>query len=917
MNPASPASPLSPGPGAAALSCEEARRQLDCLIEEGELKPTERALLAAHLNACPVCRKDLEGRRQLEARLKEALTALDTAPGFTQRLLQRLPLPATGASSSRRAAPRASSGVRPIVSRTPSGRGPRATVGVWRTWSLRALAAAALLLITVGLWWHWRPAASVHDRPLVLGHSEGGGKLLRDGQEHAAEAGPRLQRQDILTPGAQVFHFALTSEARPLADVKLAVGAELEVIARHRYALRQGEAYFDVSRDRPQAEQETFEVKTELGSIQVVGTAFGIIVPKSGDNVTVLVDRGSVQVVPVTGGSATLDAGRECDLPKTGGVSAVRSIQPGRMAQLRPTAVATAPPAPSPAPRAGAPVTPTSVAPAPPRPAPGFDWSVPVKLDFRGKTLEEALAVLAECRGNPPELRALAKAAKDLGPQPPSALCQRQPMPLAATVRWLARESGLRFEPPGKFRPAAPGELLGPPEPGEPPAAWREALEGSIAGTTAQGEWARDLDRVAARGNVTVLVAPGANPRPTSAGPMRGSLAGALTRFAEAADLEWAFYDGLVYLAPPAQVEALTRVERTGPAGAWMGEPGVPEWQLSLKKLAQSLAADSAGRPVLGTGAPPLLRNVEVHPDDADLHFTSGVAGARALSAAFRLLEQGSPSAASPAALLDEQRVTGAFRDLAAFQQQAAQRHVRVELPKDAEQAFPAQSFVARALPLGQALEWAARLRGFGLRAGAGVIQVAPPRECYGPPALQAVSLAPLARRFPRGARELPHALMVQARAAYPELLADVKDAWLPLKDTLAFRGDLRQLAAVQQVLHELELALRDPPPNFDLAAWKPEWRAELEKDLAEPFQGDGSGTLPAGAFAGLLRQSGLFVQLRTTVLVSPEAMGRVAAKQIPALDVRGQSLHQVLQTLARAAGLRVVVEDGVVWLKE
>jgi hypothetical protein len=911
MNPASPAAP-DPRPGAPALSCDEARRQLDCLIEEGDLKPTERALLSAHLNACPVCRKDLEARRQLEVRLKETLAALDTAPGFTQRLLHKLPPPATAASSSRRAAPRASSGVRPIPAGAPSAPGPRAA-GAGRTWSLPALAVAALVLLAVALWSRSGPATPPSDLPPDLARCEGGGVLVRAGREAAATPG-KLEQGDVLTTSSQIFQFALESQARALAEVRLASGAQLRIINRHRFFLVQGEACFDVHPGRPRSEEETFEVKTEFGSIQVVGTAFGIIVPKFGNHVTVLVDRGSVQVVPVTGAARRLDAGQECDLPRTGGVSEARAIQPGRMALLRPTAVAVAPalaPAPAPPPRPGL------VPPAPPRPPPEFDWGVPVKLDFRGRTFEEALALLAECRGHPPELRALAKAAKDAGPQPPSAFCQRQPMPLAATVRWLARECGLRFDPPGTLRQAAPGEPLGPPEPGEPPPAWREALSASAAGITALGEWTRDLDQVAAQANVTVLVAPGAFAAPALAGPLRGSLAGALSQFARAAGLEGAFYDGLYYLAPPAQIEALTRVKRTLPAAAWMGDPAVPEWQLSLKRLAQLLAVDHAGRLVLGMEATPLLQEVEIHPDDPGLHFTAGVAGAWALDAAFRLLEQGSPAVASPAVLLDEHRVTGAFRDLAAFQQPAAQRQVRVELPREAEQDFPAQSFVARALPLGQALEWAARLRGLGLRAGAGVIQFAPPRECYGPPALQAVSLAHLAKRFPQGSRERPRALFLQARAACPELLAGVEDSWLPLKDALAFRGDLRQLAAVQRLLHELETALRAAPPDFNLAAWKAPWRAELDKNLAEPFQGDGSGTLPPGAFAGLLRQSGLFVQLRATVLVSPEAMSRVAGKQIPALDVRGQTLLQVIHTLARAAGLRVVVEDGVVWLKE
>ena len=45
--------------------------------------------------------------------------------------------------------------------------------------------------------------------------------------------------------------------------------------------------------------------------------------------------------------------------------------------------------------------------------------------------------------------------------------------------------------------------------------------------------------------------------------------------------------------------------------------------------------------------------------------------------------------------------------------------------------------------------------------------------------------------------------------------------------------------------------------------------------------------------------------------------MKKYGPRPAPALDVRGLTLGQVLEKTARAAGLRLVVEDGVVWLRE
>lgn len=134
--------------------------------------------------------------------------------------------------------------------------------------------------------------------------------------------------------------------------------------------------------------------------------------------------------------------------------------------------------------------------------------------------------------------------------------------------------------------------------------------------------------------------------------------------------------------------------------------------------------------------------------------------------------------------------------------------------------------------------------------------------------------------------------------------------------------ADKRQLQAVQQVKSVLENDLRAAQAEgkpLDPAAWKPAWFVDLEKNLAEPFLlsgGEGDGMLPAGTCPSLLRQSGRFVQLRSTLLVDPFAMRAIAQQKLPAMDVKGKTLRQVLEAVAAAVKLRVVVEDEVVWLR-
>jgi hypothetical protein len=226
------------------------------------------------------------------------------------------------------------------------------------------------------------------------------------------------------------------------------------------------------------------------------------------------------------------------------------------------------------------------------------------------------------------------------------------------------------------------------------------------------------------------------------------------------------------------------------------------------------------------------------------------------------------------------------------------------------ERAFPMQSFAVRRMPLGRALERAARLHGLGLRLEPGRIVVDEHDACYGKPTLQVVSLKTVAAHSPRAVLQLPAALAREAQACWPELLKGVD--WLPLHQALAFRGDAQQLAAVQELTREMEHASR--VEGFNPQGWKMAWRLDVERDLAKPFQGDETGTLPARSFVGLLRE--YFIPLKTAVLVDPVEMKKLGNRRVRALNVKGRTTGEALATLAREAGLRMIVEDQVIWLK-
>src|SRR5579862_7352470 len=73
------------------MSCQQALRQIERMMEDGDLKDVERRLLFTHIRACNSCKQELQRARNLELRLKDTFDALDTRSDFAERILSALP----------------------------------------------------------------------------------------------------------------------------------------------------------------------------------------------------------------------------------------------------------------------------------------------------------------------------------------------------------------------------------------------------------------------------------------------------------------------------------------------------------------------------------------------------------------------------------------------------------------------------------------------------------------------------------------------------------------------------------------------------------------------------------------------------------------------------------------------------------
>ncbi|MCW8133741.1 MAG: FecR domain-containing protein, partial [Planctomycetota bacterium] len=314
------------------LTCHEAEREIDLLIEDGDLKETERALLFAHVRACQACKSKLEARRRQDVRLRQAFVALDTSPDFTRRVLESLPAAAAGDPASEAAWAAAERVVR------QERRGDARPLGLgWLTRGYR-LPAVLAALISIGLLGAYLRFQWLKDMPEEVAQIQemsGAGVRTRAGREARLEAGNLLRRGDEIAAGTDGPPLVLKLGFRgtPVAAVQLKPGALLRAYSRSQYTLVKGEAYFQVRKDRPKDRPgERFKVETTLGCVQVLGTEFGIIVPSEVPQmVTVVVGEGTVEVVPNSGNAMRLEAGDEGDLLNAGGTSGPRPAYASRL----------------------------------------------------------------------------------------------------------------------------------------------------------------------------------------------------------------------------------------------------------------------------------------------------------------------------------------------------------------------------------------------------------------------------------------------------------------------------------------------------------------------------------------------------------------------------------------------------------
>lgn len=830
--------------GGPPLTCDEARRVIQYLTQDGDLKDVERRLLALHVKTCAACKGELDRRRHLDQRLRKAFTGLDTSPEFTERVLEALPArgeadsPAwlRGESQSAIDALAREAGASSRAKPSPRERMLRA-VRIYRV----PLGVAAL--ITIGVLGAWLRHGIVGDStkaPALASIEAGEAKLIRDGHERELPPGYPLKEGDVVEALAgRPLRLALSSAATPIATVHLAPGAKLKAFARQRYELIAGDAYFDVRKDRPREPGENFEVGTRHGRVTVVGTSFGIVLPPDATkDVTVVVDEGTVEAA--SGGSTTaaplrVTGGFEADLLAAGGVSAARPIAPGRMAWHRPNANATAI-AQSTAPSANDGTAPPGdagvtgiAAPSPP----AIDWTaLENQIDFRGRALPAALALLAARHGDAPELLRLAEQAKRLGAGAgPSMLRVQCPMPVERIVRWLAREQGLRLEAGARLRAADPGELPGPPEAGDPSGTAARGLHATLPPAPeaiALAEW---LDEYLP---ANWLAAPGDLPpeAATMPRPAEGSARTLLDEVCRDAGLAWAWYDGLVYVARPERIEALTRVPQAIDGTPWVrldGHTHAP-WRAGLEFFAARVRNDGHGGFALQGPARPLVAEAALQPDSLKLHYLCGRVNRVRFAEALWLLRDGTPLATLDTEPLNEHegpRLVRTWEELAAEVRETGRA---LAVPENAK-VFPVSAFRNRALRLGGSIEWAARLQGLGVHARDGQLVVETPEACYGAPRLQVLRCDTQAALLPAEAAALPETLAETVRVCHPELFAGV--TFHPLKDRLLFEGDRRQLAAAQAVLYALESDLRAraaevAPAAFDLRAWRPAWRLKL-----------------------------------------------------------------------------------------
>jgi len=934
------------------LSCEQARRQIERLIEESDLKDFERTLLMAHVKACPACKAELECYRRAEMRVKEAFSNLDTAANFNERLMAALPAPGSAESPDWVKNVRAQSDAASnAITRRHSTRAVRgiARRSILRTYwlpiSMSAVISMALLVT------YYRTHGREGDAPPRVAFISGDAIRVRaNGAESPLRQGDPLNASDIIRSGAAQVSLTLTSADRLIAVMSLAPNSKINAQNRHMYSVHAGAAYFQVSKDRPKnSPDEYFEVAAgDLATVRVTGTSFIVdLAPYAAPNAKtepgalVSVEEGIVEVrTPAMGSTQQVVANKELLISATRSPELTDSDVKSRLARVRGSSV------PAQVAEAGSTQTPgkTPVVAIPavkiqPAAAQPFNWDVAVKnVPLAGKSLAEGIDVLAEILDNAAPLKELAAQVRAPAITNGSTLSFSvySEMPLRSVLAWMARDVGWTFEPGADgrgayFRTSSAADAPGAAGSGLLPDDMRSALDAPIPEPLAPAGSLPDVaDQLSRRCGVTMVVQRGRWREKFDLEIKSGKVALAgqsvlhkLDALLGAAKLGCAWYDHVLYLGAPSTLELLTLAERHAPLSAQLiGQPAKKQSLNDLKELLIALKypADNvplaaihlrlsrqfgdstlAGKPVFSALMPP----------DADgLRFKSGLFGAAVVSATLNTLATESPSVPSVAGMLSQPFPPGPVADMETLLTQARSALGRVE----SNVRFPAlsnQAFVFKNMTLGESLEWAVWVSGFGFRIENNVLLIDDAARCYGPASLQVLSLASLTEKRPELATDFPPLFGRMLTSLYPALFTGVE--FRSVGGKLVFTGDLRQLQLAQRVRAALERALESNMP-FNALTWLPPARQLLEANLKESFQG--AEKLPAGTFAGLLRRSALTPQLRATVLVDPAAMKEHGSDAISELNVANASVGKVLEELAGRVGLKVAPEGDVIWLR-
>jgi hypothetical protein len=926
--------------GGESLTCDQAHRQIERLVEDNDLKEVERALLHAHLRVCPACKALLDSHRRLETRLKDAFSRLDTAPGFSDRVLARLPT--LGSAEAPDWSRRGSRASLPATRKNSS----ISSVGV-RSFRATAWLIAASVMMLAGLTvaYFVVKLREPNALPTVVGLDEAVYRVKANGREVRLDAKESLVRGEVVHSAHRPAKLQLADSSGvmsrpPIGSLTLAPESSFCAINRHTYKLISGAAYFQVEKNRPKASaSETFEVDAGgQATVKVTGTAFVIdlrTTAAGGTSVPLVAVQEGTVVVEVRGaaGSTNVTAGKEL-LLKPGALAQDSDIN-SRLAQVTENpAVAVGPPPPLKSVHPPAMVTlPVQATPSLSNRA--FNWNAKVKgrQPLAGKTLAEGVSMIADALDRPKELLDLAEQLrKPLFAGTTLSFSVNGEMPVKAILSWMGRDIDGAFDPgdekqPARFTTATRKHAEGDAGSGLPPEEIRQSLEAKVEeNLPLAGELSELLERLGSRCGVTIIVERGewsdkyrALSRSADFALPGQTVIQKLDALLGALHLGCAWYDHVLYVDVPSHIEVLTTCERKSPlAPQLVGQPLNAEWVRELKSLLatlryppenQALSASLLPLSKLYTDAAlsgkPVFAYV-AEPNAEGVRYRTGLLGSAALRGVLLALSSETPPVQSAPLTQPAPREV---QDMDAWLAQLRMNHVidsRARFP-----AFTNKAIVFKNLLLGDALEWTTWICGFGLRLDEkGVLVLDEKTACYGPPALQVLSLNALAERYAPLAKKLSDVFKRVLPAAYPTFFAGVEFRCIGGK--LVFMGDLRQVLIAQRVRSALEHALENN--EFKPDNWLPPGSASVRKNLAEPFA-SGSPKL-SGTFAGLLRNSELSSQLRCTLLVDPAAMREHAGDQIAELEVEGASIGKVLELLAQKAGMKVVLEGDIIWLR-